>query len=120
MRGRAIRALRLRNGWTQVELAAHLGTDAVTVSRWERGVSLPRPSAQIRLRELSEQPGSDIRSLVRVIGDADAGRLLRRALLLSHRPKPRRFIADPALRLREVERAYRQQAQLKAGARLTT
>lgn len=118
MKERAIRALRRRNGWTQVDLAARLGTDAVTVSRWERGVSRPRPSAQARLRELSAPPRSDVASLAHAIGDADAGRLLRRALLLVHPPARQRFAANPTRRLRETERARREQMELKARARL--
>lgn len=117
MSGRAIRALRRRHGWTQAELASRLGTDAVTVSRWERGVSRPRSSAQARLRELAEPLPADFSSLVRVIGGAEAGRLLQRALLLARRSPRRRFAADPTRRLRETERARREQAALKARVR---
>ena len=48
----AIRDLRLQLGWTQQRLAAELGTDHGTVSRWERGVSQPRRSARHRLQLL--------------------------------------------------------------------
>jgi 8-oxo-dGTP pyrophosphatase MutT (NUDIX family) len=51
----AIRSLRERRGWTQAELAHELGTDPVTVSRWERGVSRPRRSANIRLAEIARR-----------------------------------------------------------------
>ena len=51
----AIRSLRKRRGWTQAELAHELGTDPVTVSRWERGVSRPRRSANIRLAEIARR-----------------------------------------------------------------
>lgn len=38
-----IRAIREEMGWTQKELAAAIGQlDALAVSRWERGVSVPR------------------------------------------------------------------------------
>ncbi len=47
-----IRRVRTLRGWTQVQLADELGTDPVTVSRWERGVSVPRRSAQRRIAEL--------------------------------------------------------------------
>jgi sugar phosphate isomerase/epimerase len=33
----ALRALRRRQGWSQRELARHLGVDPVTVWEWERG-----------------------------------------------------------------------------------
>lgn len=48
----AVRALRSSLGWTQQRLAAELGTDHGTVSRWERGISRPRRSALQRLRLL--------------------------------------------------------------------
>jgi transcriptional regulator with XRE-family HTH domain len=101
-----------------VELAARLGTDAVTVSRWERGVSQPRPSAQIRLRELKAPVLEDLAVLARVIGRDDAERLLRRAALLAHRVPRSRFAAEPTKRLREVERARREQIALSAGTLL--
>jgi len=37
-----IKDARIKLGMTQVELAEYLGTDSVTISRWERGESLPR------------------------------------------------------------------------------
>lgn len=118
MRAGEIRALRRRTGWTQAELAARLGTDAVTVSRWERGVSRPRPSARARLAELESPVPSELSSLARVIGRGEAERLLRRALLLAHRPRRGRFAAPPARRLRQVERARREQVALKARTRI--
>ncbi|HEX9711526.1 MAG TPA: helix-turn-helix transcriptional regulator [Actinomycetota bacterium] len=118
MRGRAIRALRRSRGWTQVELAARMGTDAVTVSRWERGVSSPRPSAQTRLQELAALVPRDLAALARSIGVSNAERLLRRAALLAQPPARRRFAADATARLREVERARQEQLALRARARL--
>ena len=50
--GAPIRILRSRLGWTQQRLASELGTDHGTVSRWERGIARPRPSALQRLRLL--------------------------------------------------------------------
>lgn len=118
MNGKAIRALRRRNKWTQAELAARLGTDAVTVSRWERGVSTPRPSATMRLSELASSIPRSLHSLIRAVGVAEAQRILRRALLLVHKPSRQRFAADPTERLREVELALIQQRELKARVRL--
>lgn len=118
MEAEMIRALRARNGWTQDELAVRLGTDPVTVSRWERGVSRPRPSAQIRLSELKSGLPSDIRSLVRLVGASQVRKVLRRSILLAHRLPFQGFAADPARRLREVERAQREQVELKASTRL--
>jgi 8-oxo-dGTP pyrophosphatase MutT (NUDIX family) len=55
--GAKIRRLRRERGWTQAQLAALLDTDAVTVSRWERGVSQPRRSARARLAQLASTSG---------------------------------------------------------------
>lgn len=53
----AIRRVRALRGWTQARMADELGTDPVTVSRWERGVAAPRRSAQRRLAELVATTG---------------------------------------------------------------
>jgi DNA-binding transcriptional regulator YiaG len=37
MKGKELRAIRKKLGWTQVELAAALRVTANTVARWERG-----------------------------------------------------------------------------------
>ena len=56
--GSRIRELREQHlALTQRELGIHLGTDAVTISRWERGVVEPRPRF---LRELSRISGKPI------------------------------------------------------------
>lgn len=83
----AIRRFRLGRGWTQSQLAERLGTDAVTVSRWERGVSQPRRSARVRLAELMPAPKAPRRTV--------------------------RFARDPAARLREIDRARREQIELR-------
>jgi transcriptional regulator with XRE-family HTH domain len=41
---------------TQAEMAAELGVDTTTLSRWERGVVAPRPSQQRALSQYSEAP----------------------------------------------------------------
>jgi transcriptional regulator with XRE-family HTH domain len=120
MKGRTIRTLRRRLGWTQSELAVRLGTDPVTVSRWERGVSLPRPSAQFRLRELRSFSSTETPALVRQVGEPAARRLLERALLLERPPRRHGFSADPTRRLKEVERAVREQMKLKRRARFAS
>jgi transcriptional regulator with XRE-family HTH domain len=89
--GVAIRWLRARRGWTQARLAKEMGTDPVTVSRWERGVSRPRPGARKRLTELGVDPGP--RSTV----------------------KPRE---DPTVRIRKLDRARLDQLSLKRRTRL--
>jgi DNA-binding transcriptional regulator YiaG len=48
MTGSQVRRLRRHEGWTQVQLATHLGVDPNTVARWERGiVSVPEPVARL-------------------------------------------------------------------------
>ena len=41
-------------GWSQARVAMALGTDAASVSRWERGVSFPYPYFRERLCQLFE------------------------------------------------------------------
>ncbi|HCP75286.1 MAG TPA: hypothetical protein DIU08_11670, partial [Ktedonobacter sp.] len=43
---------RLRQGWSQQELAHLVGTGPDTVSRWERGLNFPHPSMCKKLCEL--------------------------------------------------------------------
>ncbi|MDQ4077962.1 MAG: helix-turn-helix domain-containing protein [Chloroflexota bacterium] len=45
----AIREARVRNGWTQAELAARLGVSQGTISFWENGVEVPTLENVIRL-----------------------------------------------------------------------
>jgi transcriptional regulator with XRE-family HTH domain len=83
--------LRNQLGWTQAELARELGTDAVTVSRWERGVSAPRPAARKRLSRLLVTAGP--RSQID-------------------------FVEDPTTRVRKIESALRQMKALKRSVKL--
>lgn len=114
MRPSEIRALRARHGWTQKEMAARLGTDAVTVSRWERGKSRPRPSAESRLENMASGLPSDIQSLVSFVGESRARSVLKRISILTLRPRRQRFSADPTQRIKQVERALQEQRQMKA------
>lgn len=119
IRGSGLRRRRERAGWTQADLAERLGTDPVTVSRWERRVSEPRPGAQVRLREIfGSVPERKITGLVRVLGIAAAERALERCLLLAQPATEPRFAADPTTRLREVDRARAEQLDLKRRSRV--
>ncbi len=113
-----LRALRARHSWTQKKLAELLGTDPVTVSRWERGKSQPRPSAVARLETLASGLPSDIQSLVSLVGAAQARSVLKRASLLNIRLPKQRFEASPTRRLKQVERALEEQLDLKTRARM--
>src|SRR2546425_1076236 len=52
--GQWIRHQRVRQGWTQQEVANKIGATPLTVSRWERGLETPRPSFQDALSALFE------------------------------------------------------------------
>ncbi len=52
MKGEEIKALRLRLGLTQTELAAEIGVHQVTVARWETGGITPMPIVQQALADL--------------------------------------------------------------------
>jgi DNA-binding transcriptional regulator YiaG len=57
MTARDFRKHRRRLGLTQVELAARLGKDSMTVSRWERGVyPIPRAIAALMVLLRPETP----------------------------------------------------------------
>ena len=133
----SIRKLRTSLGWTQAQLASALGVDAVTVSRWERGIASPRrrhlalmdefgsrgavdrAPVQVgagRLGEISDDPSID--ELVRFVGLESARRALRKMALLKRKPTPVRFLVDPATRLREVDAALREQTELMENAKI--
>ena len=52
MKAEEIKALRLRLGLTQTELAAEIGVHQVTVARWETGGETPLPIVQRALADL--------------------------------------------------------------------
>jgi len=69
-----IRRLRRQYGWTQRELAGQLQVDSVTVSRWERGVTVPRPGVMRSLERLLTRPSPGQRAPVSVSsGQKSAG-----------------------------------------------
>jgi transcriptional regulator with XRE-family HTH domain len=55
-----LRAARERKRWTQEELAAQLGTDFETVSRWERGETMPRSDFRRRLCDVFDLPAEEL------------------------------------------------------------
>lgn len=72
----------LRN-WSQEELAARVGTDPKTVSRWENGGVLPRPESREALckpGKKGHENGTELKRH-RHTGDIVQRRLLEHALL---------------------------------------
>ena len=65
-----LKALRKKKGITQEELAARLNVVRQTVSKWEKGLSVPDSELLIRLAEILEVPVS------RLLGsrDSDGGK----------------------------------------------
>ena len=53
-----LKALRKNNGITQEELAARLNVVRQTVSKWEKGLSVPDSELLIKLAEILEVPVS--------------------------------------------------------------
>ncbi len=51
---------RLRRHWSQQELANRVGTTAINVSRWERGITTPGPYFQQQLCHLFEKSASEL------------------------------------------------------------
>lgn len=129
-----IRRVRAAAGLTQQELAARLAVDAMTVSRWERGVSQPSRHHRLAIERFAAEtsppngatvaePGvayapastpedARIDELVRMVGSTRALRSLRRELLLSAPRPPRRFAVVPKTRLRELESMLAEQTDL--------
>ncbi len=57
---RTIRELRAARGWTQLDVALHLGVHPTMVFRWERGRAVPRRGHQQRLAGLFGIPVGEI------------------------------------------------------------
>jgi tetratricopeptide (TPR) repeat protein/transcriptional regulator with XRE-family HTH domain len=49
---RLLRQARREHSWSQARLAEHLSTDPMTISRWERGLTLPTPYLREKLCQL--------------------------------------------------------------------
>lgn len=63
--GARLRHIRERNGWSQKELADHLGVTASQLSRWEHGKILPATESQIDICDSTE---TTLDELVRGLG----------------------------------------------------
>ncbi len=60
MFGENLKTLRKNKGFTQEELAARLNVVRQTVSKWERGQSVPDSEMLVRLAEIFEVPVSQL------------------------------------------------------------
>ncbi len=49
---KAIRQLRQERCWSQLDVAVHLGVSQSIITRWERGVAVPKPGMQHGLARL--------------------------------------------------------------------
>src|SRR5579863_1915768 len=49
-----LKQARVRKGWSQEHVGQEVGTDAFTVSRWERGITMPSPHFRQKLCDLFE------------------------------------------------------------------
>jgi uncharacterized membrane protein/DNA-binding transcriptional regulator YiaG len=59
-----LRYEREQRGWSQARVAEQIGTEAVNVSRWERGFSSPSPYYREKLCNLFEKNAQDLGFLV--------------------------------------------------------
>ncbi len=55
-----LKSARILRGWSQVKVAEVVGTDPVTVSRWERGLSFPYPHFREKLCLLFEKNAEEL------------------------------------------------------------
>jgi transcriptional regulator with XRE-family HTH domain len=55
-----LKRLRELRGWSQAVVAQHIGTDATTVSRWERGLFVPAPSFREKLCALFDANAEEL------------------------------------------------------------
>ncbi len=84
-----LREERERHGWSQARLAEMLGTEAVTVGRWERGISFPYPYFREKLCQLF---GKSLQELGLLTDGSDASPDTSTGIAAS----PLSYVYDPA------------------------
>src|SRR5258708_2266274 len=57
---RRLKQVRELRGWSQAKVAEQIGTDATTVSRWERGLFSPTPYFRERLCTLFDKNAEEL------------------------------------------------------------
>jgi len=98
--GVRLRTARLAAGMTQRQLAEALGVEAITVSRWERGVTMPSLPRLRRVAEITETTVSD---LVRA-PDAVTGQAAELAALREELAETRELVDRVARALERLAR----------------
>ena len=94
-------------GWSQADLANHLGNDAKSVGRWERGESSPTPYYRYKLLELFGKNAEELGLIERESHDEEIGSSISARLEQSQAISPL-LVANDVLPLRkkENEQAY--------------
>jgi len=98
--GERLRTARRVAGLTQKQLAAELGVEAITVSRWERGVTIP---SLPRLRQIAEITETTVSDLVRA-QDAATAQAVELAALRAELAETRALVDRVARTLEQVAR----------------
>lgn len=98
--GARLRLARRSAGFTQKQLAEALGVEAITVSRWERHVTMP---SLPRLRRVAELTGTTVSDLVRA-PDAMTGQAAELAALREELAETRELVDRVARALERLAR----------------
>jgi tetratricopeptide (TPR) repeat protein/transcriptional regulator with XRE-family HTH domain len=98
--GTLLQRERLHHGWTQQELADYLGSTKLSISRWERGVTLPGPFFRAQLCSLFGKGERELGLAARSDDDEEGRAVLPVA---EEEGAVERGVVDPALPLSLAE-----------------
>jgi transcriptional regulator with XRE-family HTH domain len=88
-----VETMRVLRGWGQKELAAAVGMDTATISKYEQGISEPSGESRRRIEEVLGISGDVATSLAELAGGIERGSPSRRGWDLRAR-QPREFEAN--------------------------
>jgi transcriptional regulator with XRE-family HTH domain len=108
--GARLRTARRASGMTQKQLAEELGVEAITVSRWERGVTTP---SLPRLRRIAELTQTTVSDLVRA-PDAVTGHAAELAAIREELAETRELVDRVARALERLARPRSAAGSLQA------
>jgi transcriptional regulator with XRE-family HTH domain len=108
--GSRLRAARRGAGLTQKQLGDALGVEAITVSRWERGVTSP---SLPRLRRVAELTGTTVSDLVRA-PDAASAHAVELAALREELAETRQLVDRVVQTLEQLARTTSRAGSLRA------